>query len=178
MKQLQAAGISNCWIIFCAYTLIMKIGHFCTNDILCLRNMTSSSSNFTFVSVLAFRIRISRNSGAAHVTKRFSVISQKVAFLEKFHSNLEMFHSNLETFHSKVRKFHSIYLTGHRCSTQLMWTHVAELASDLWFRITLCRTSSLLRAWISLRTLDQSVWSSVSRVKAGIFQFFDKLKVK
>ena len=164
MKQLQAAGISNCWIIFCAYTLIMKIGHFCTNDILCLRNMTSSSSNFTFVSVFAFRIRISRNSGAAQVTKRFSVISQQVAFLE--------------TFHSKVRKFHSTYLIGHRCSTQLMWTHVAELASDLWFRITLCRTSSLLRAWTSLRTLDQSVWSSVSRVKAGIFQFFDKLKVK
>ena len=46
MKQLQAAGISNCWIVFCSYTLIIEIGHFCTNDILCLRNMTSSTSNF------------------------------------------------------------------------------------------------------------------------------------
>ena len=39
--------------------------------------------------------------------KKLSVISQQVAFLEKFQSKLEKFHSKLEKFHSKLEKFQS-----------------------------------------------------------------------
>ena len=39
--------------------------------------------------------------------KWLPVISQQVAFLEKFHSKLEKFHSKFENFHSKLEKFQS-----------------------------------------------------------------------